>query len=347
MRTLFASLMIIVYAVLLVSEIDSFLIRNQLPWQKLQQSYLFMKTRDEEQFSLFRTASLGIWKGVQTGYDPADDMVEDYMYTEVSYKESGNEVVHVNGIVAGEIRADCETSYDSERLQSKEVGRYTVGKLPNIKSCHNCLLRGPAPTRRGMSTELLLYQPDTEGDMRLRVLLAYKPIDFQEIQGVGPVPSALGLTDIIIVRERREKRPLKLDEGPDQMWRPSEPNRACGPFAAKYSYSATSLVEKHPVPTQGNGLKPLSLAMPRSESGHEEGWGEVYERSFPGGITIEAGSVVYAGLETRYRVLWQPSSIDKRAYCAEVAFRALENVLVDGDAVRVSPPQVLDFTVME
>ena len=46
------------------------------------------------------------------------------MYTEqnLEYISSDDSIKHTNSIVAGEIRADCEVCFDSERLKSKEVG---------------------------------------------------------------------------------------------------------------------------------------------------------------------------------------------------------------------------------
>jgi hypothetical protein len=48
--------------------------------------------------------------------------------------ESDSSVRHFNSFVAGEIRTDCEVCFDSERLRTKEVGVYQVGKL-KYKSC--------------------------------------------------------------------------------------------------------------------------------------------------------------------------------------------------------------------
>lgn len=314
--------------------------------------------RDLEQFELVRKSMLGVWKGVQTGYDPAEPMVEDHMYTEVSCSEEGGDLVHVNGVVAGEIRADCEVCYDSERLKSKEVGRYSPGKLPGMRACYNCVLRGPAPTRRGMSMEVLLHCSDEsplgENDMRMRVLLAYAPIDFQEVEGAGSVPCALGLTDVILVRERRgPRRPLKLDEGPDVMWRPPAEGGAAGTrsgsgpeLSQRDTYSPSGLVARE------TGLRlpysPLQLPAPTDASPAAHARADLYERSFPGGLRVEAGAVVYAGLESRLRVQWVVDDNGpgvKGCFRAEVAFKALETVTVEAQGVRVSPPEVLGFTV--
>ena len=43
-----------------------------------------MGKHDAEQWTLFKENTVGYWKGLQAGYDPQDDEVEDYMYTEVT-----------------------------------------------------------------------------------------------------------------------------------------------------------------------------------------------------------------------------------------------------------------------
>lgn len=40
------------------------------------------------QFEIFRRNSEGNWKGIQTGYDPLDEALEDYLYTEVTVQPS-------------------------------------------------------------------------------------------------------------------------------------------------------------------------------------------------------------------------------------------------------------------
>jgi len=274
---------------------------------------------DEEQWEMFIRNSAGYWKGIQTGYDPSDDQVEDFMYTEVNMchtkTETLDELVQTNSFVAGEIRADCEVCYDSERLKSKEVGKFTVGKMKNVRVCGNVDLRGPAPTPRGLSTELSFRHDDS----RLRVLLAYKPIDFQEVQNVGMIPSALGLSDIVVVRERIEKRPLKLDQDPDSMWRPTTNKEAFDKFSkqgflsgSRRTYNPSGLEFSDRLPNLTSGLSPLKkcdgpAAAPGTAIAGATGGGaagavaasavvvaaaaeeddDVYRRVLPGGIYIE------------------------------------------------------------
>ena len=107
--------------------------------------------------------------------------------------------------MAGEIRADCEVCYDSERLKSKEVGVYSVGKMRS-RLCANVEIRGPGVTPRGLSTEFCFRHADG----RIRVLMAHAPIAYtKNVNGLGNIPSTFVLKDIVIVRERLNKRPLK------------------------------------------------------------------------------------------------------------------------------------------
>mgnify|MGYP006077727825 CR=1 FL=1 len=156
----------------------------------------------EQQFDMFKKNNVGHWKGLQTGYDPQDDEVEDYMYTEVTYTndDETGELKQKNGYVVGEIRADCEVCFDSERLKEKEVGSFgpEKNKMRGIRTVHNVDLRGPAPTPRGLSLEASIRH----GDGKLRVLFAYTPLDFADFLGLGQVPVAMGLTDVIVIRVR-------------------------------------------------------------------------------------------------------------------------------------------------
>jgi hypothetical protein len=58
----------------------------------------------------------------------------------------------------------------------------------------------------------------TQGDGRIRVLLAHSPVDFMEVEGMGVVPSTFLLKDIVVIRERLNARPFNLDVDPDSMW---------------------------------------------------------------------------------------------------------------------------------
>ena len=80
----------------------------------------------QKQFDMFSKNQIGKWIGVHTGYDPEDDMVADHMYVESLLEKVEDGIKHYNSFVAGEIRTDCETCFDSERLRTKEVGTYQV-----------------------------------------------------------------------------------------------------------------------------------------------------------------------------------------------------------------------------
>ena len=144
---------------------------------------------------------------MHTGYDTEELDVADHMYVESLLEKTSEGIAHFNSFVVGEIRTDCETCFDSERVKTRKVGTYSPGKLSlQYKTCACADLRGPSPTPRGMSMEITLR----EGESRVRVLLAHEPYQFEDIGGIGQVPCTMLLRDIVIVRERLGERPLEL-----------------------------------------------------------------------------------------------------------------------------------------
>ena len=285
------------------------------------------------------------------------------MYCESNLEKNadGTEVKHINSLVLGEIRADCEVCFDSERLKSKEVGTYSLGKLKS-RVCANVDIRGPGLTPRGISTELIFRHDDG----RIRVLLAHSPIDFVEVQGVGSVPSAYALRDIVIVRERLDKRPLKTDSNADIMWRPTADGTFAGPFTgSRQRFSTQGVVESEAVSfaslpacqVVSDEVK-SALTGDKQQDDHKSSTGnsdseieggEMYTRIFDGGIMIEAPWIIAAGLEVRARVSWVPCAGTSSAptlYAADVGLLAVAEVmqLPTGNSVLV-PPKLIDFYV--
>ena len=311
------------------------------------------------QWELFVTHHTGHFFGIQAGYDPEEPTVEDYLYCEQRLEPSadGSEVKHVSALVLGEIRADCETCFDSERLKSKEVGTYRVGKLKS-RLCANVEVRGPGLTPRGISTELILRH----GDGRVRVLLAHAPVEFADVAGVGSVPCVYALKDVVIVRERLGRRPLKADTDPDVMWVPTADSTFAGPYdGIRERFGAAGVPEQEAVAfDELPACKVLSeqvQAEMQQQAGGAEGdhlassgsGGELYRRVFAGGILVEAPWVVAAGLDERARVSWAPcagASARPVVVAADIAVRAVTDVatLPAGQTVLV-PPKLVDFFV--
>lgn len=108
------------------------------------------------QFQLLKQYQLGNWIGIQTGYAEESSDVADFMYCneDLVLSPDESEVMHTRSLVLGEIRADCEVCFDSERLKTKVIGKYSAG---NIRSrfCENVELRGPGLTPRGLSLECM------------------------------------------------------------------------------------------------------------------------------------------------------------------------------------------------
>lgn len=301
-----------------------------------------------QQYSFFVENNLNkdqAWKGLQAGYDPQDDEVEDYMYCEQLFDfmtPAEDEITQINTFVRGEIRADCEVCFDSEQLKSKEVPyKYKLGTLNGIKCCQNVDVRlGPTP--RGLSMENNFRHKDG----RIRILLAFAPIDFE-----GNVPVALGLTDIVIVRERLGRRPLKLDDkdgGFDEYWR--ETSEASydqlmieGNLKSKviYNYDCENSESLITAMEQITDLK--LCALPEDEENF------VYKRVFPGGIKIEAQAIVLPGQTTEVKISFVPSPQESILYESSLAFTAIEpDMSTDKeDMIQLKPPQLTQFQLTQ
>lgn len=326
-----------------------------------------VETFHKNQWELYLQHHVGRWVGIQAGYDPDLVEIEDYMYCETLLEKNveNTQVKHISSLVLGEIRADCEVCFDSERLKSKEVGTYSLGNLRS-RVCANVDVRGPALTPRGISTELIVRHDDG----RVRVLLAHSPIDFVELEGVGSVPSAYALKDIVIVRERLEKRPLKSDDNPDIMWQPTVDGIFSGSFAGnRQRFSAQGVVESEMVSfaslpacqVLSDEVKELLVSSSTSDeqqndhksssssNNNSNNSGDIYKRVFDGGIMIEAPWIIAAGLEVRARVSWVPCggrSSKPVLYAADVGLLAVAEVtqLPAGNTILV-PPELVDFYV--
>ena len=170
----------------------------------------------EAQWELMKKYQLGNFIGIQTAYDPDNDDVAEFMYTQSNLvlDDNTNIITHTNSIVAQEIRSDCETCFDSEKLKSKVIGQYSKGKLRS-RLCESCEVRGPGLTPRGLSTEFIIRHEDS----KIRVLLAYEPYYYDtNPNSYEDSKPAFKFSDYIIVRERISRRPLNLDDDPDNLW---------------------------------------------------------------------------------------------------------------------------------
>lgn len=317
--------------------------------RKLQTSNLKMASEaSEQQYSFFVENNLNqgqAWKGLQAGYDPQDDEVEDYMYCEQLFDfmtPAQDEITQINTYVRGEIRADCEVCFDSEQVKSKEMPyKYKLGTLNGIKCCQNVDVR-LGPTSRGLSMENNFRHKDG----RIRILLAFSPIDFE-----GNVPVALGLTDIVIVRERLGRRPLKLDDkdgGYDEYWRQTSTESYDQLMTEGYLNSKVMYTydceNNDALITAAEQITDLKLChIPENEDNF------VYQRVFPGGIKIEAQAIVLPGQTTEVKLSFVPSSQESTLYESSLAFTAIEPETdgVNDGMIKLKPPQLTYFQLTQ
>lgn len=228
--------------------------------------------------------------------------------------------------------------YDSERLKSRVVGTYSIGKLRS-KLCSNVELTGPAPTRRGLSTEISI----THDNSRMRVLLAYVPIDFRSVEAVGSVPCTMGLTDVVVVRERLGKRPLKLDVGPDVMWQDTADTvfDSCSNYLCNTAvYDSTGIVIN-----KDEIILDTFPVIPTKSSDDM-----IYTRTLPGGLLINAASVIRHTDPAMIRISWMPEHVNAESdgnvcYSAAITYSALNELVEDENGVRIMPPSLIEFSV--
>lgn len=318
-----------------------------------------LQTFHNAQWDLYVRNHAGYWKGVQTGYDPENVEVADFMYTEVNLakNDENDQIIHTNSYVQGEIRSDCETCFDSERLKSKQVGIYSPGKLRS-RLCANVEIRGPGVTPNGLSTEIIFRHDNG----RMRILLAHSAIDFMEVEGMGIVPSTFLLKDIVVVRERLDSRPYDLDVGPDLMWVPTPSSAFEGSYegqrqrfttTGKLSSDIVSFATLPPCKVTDVEVDELLNSYLEdnviiSKDPAIESQDDMFRRVFKGGLLVEAPWIVSSDVGVRARITWKPDTSDK-LYAAEIGLFMSSSAafqLPNGSA-RLAAPVLTDFFVDE
>lgn len=171
-------------------------------------------------------------------------------------------------------------------------------------------------------------------ERRVRVLLAYTPVEFKEIPQVGEIPVAFTLQDIVIVREKLNSRPLKEEHKEDILWCPVEGDVS--------SLAVTGQRRRCLVDGRVDSVElPQQLLQKPSQEG-------LYQRVFPGGIVVEADEAVAVGALGRVRVTWMPSATVAvpPVFAAEIAFSVKDEVGTTprGEAF-IAPPLLADFFV--
>ena len=356
----------VIAVLLLLINVDraiSFVATNSRRYRHLKQMQTHNSNNNnnnDNDFELLKSYHLGNWYGIQTGYDPLDDLVEDYMYSYNNYDPIYSDVNSINNdntkissirhstsLVLGEIRADCEVCFDSERLKTKEVGTYTVNEKDKLhKYLYFSTIKGPGVTRNsGMSIEIGMRS--LLCDRNVRILLAYKPIMYRDIENSKyQIPAGMGLTDIIITREKLNNRPLKLDDNPDCMWKDTYNQIFDTANNNKYNgrqhvYGGNSCSEINKIENR----ELLSLTSIKTADAY------VYRRVFPGGIVVEADSTFEYDKSGQVRIIWVPNHAenDQQALfqCVDVEFKALDKYVIEGNNVKILPPSLVRYSVEE
>ena len=199
---------------------------------------------------------------------------------------------------------------------------------------------------------------------RVRILLAYAPSDWIEVDGLrDPVPSSMSLSDIVIARECRDERPLANYDAIHPLWTTVSTLEDLGIFSQEYSGHrfrslANGETDQIPLP---RGLLPLypktsaSRVIAIGDDDSNESDNMIYSRVFPGGVKVETVKQFDAGDEVLVRLSWAPDVTTAPAadcngsrliFAAQYSFSALDKVIeIDGQPARLAPPMLLDFFV--
>ena len=151
-------------------------------------------------------------------------------------------------------------------------------------------------------------------ERRVRVLLAYEPSEYALIEDSGiqeEVPIQYALHDIVIVRERRNQRPLNEDDNPDLLWKsfPEVNIMEAKIKGQEYrnlldgSVSSQEIESPATVSSLLKGSKGSGL-----EHNNDDSKG-MFQRLFPGGIIVQGDQVVTADSLSTFRVLWSPKAV--------------------------------------
>jgi hypothetical protein len=168
---------------------------------------------------------------------------------------------------------------------------------------------------------------------------------------VGEIPNEYSLTDIIIVREKLNSRPLNDDNNPDYLWRKVSENIVDSlVIGEKYRCTAEGTVGVSPV-DERTLVSPQDITSSSNEHQVKADYSDydVYTRLFPGAVFVEARKVITTGEPTTCRFTWVPTCAldnpDSLAYAAEITYTARSEVSERAGGYIVLPPLLEDFSV--
>ena len=351
---------------------NNFLYRKQLLLHMQAPSEEELEAYHATQWDSFKKNNLGHWIGVHAYHDPEEVDVADYSYceTKMDEKDDGSgSISQSTGFVRREIRADCEVCFDSSLLTMKEIAVHSKGKIRS-RLCANVELLGPFPTRRGLSLEIGFRALETSetGDGRIRALIGMVPVD---IDMADPnAPPSMFLQDIVVVRERLNRRPLDIpddQEGErDIMWRNANEineeqkekvysgiRRRCGPDGSfiEEAIKETTLKnimniddEEDEDEDSHNIEKSINSRFQTGASGIDTSSDMSFKRIFPGGLIVHTPWVISSGVPTSVSM---SVPYGNEVCVARVDFTPLIDADIQRGGMRVLPCTVTSFTVDE
>lgn len=178
------------------------------------------------------------------------------------------------------------------------------------------------------------------------------------VSDVGEVPIAYALKDIVIVRERRDSRPLNTDISPDVLWTPvgDEMKRLSGQGTRRTCLLDGSVQadEVHRLLGTFSSHQPNDATLTSRNNSEEDDDEEepiLFSRVFPGGILVECDAIIAASTPAQARVTWLPktnelNSPNALVYAADIDFIPRDDLLQTSNGnLAVATPTLSRFSV--
>mmetsp|Transcript_23364 Transcript_23364/g.55700 ORF Transcript_23364/g.55700 Transcript_23364/m.55700 type:complete len:428 (-) Transcript_23364:164-1447(-) len=317
--------------------------REALKNQPMKEGQMFAG----QQWNRFRDATLGRWQGIWQTYDIMGDM-QDERFCGVEVDSNGHpgegEVLVLSNVVqVGSVKSDCPTCFDSTDFKRLPVATFNWPSIARHLVVGDGYMNGPSVLRNGaMSSEICLRH----GDGRLRVTVQHAPVWEKDSEQIGP-PDALKVFRVIVAREAlRESPPTREAEAANP---PGEGNacfwRPVSPFKWHAVWRGTSRTFGKTQGEQGWAIPELE----EQDAWHGRPRGDqpnVWTLRLPGGVLVQAPTLVRPGETEQLRVAWLPEdSVLLRADARMVALKEADPEPEDEGVVRLLPPECIFFSV--
>ena len=287
------------------------------------------------QWDLFQKHhALGSWRGTWTTYNYIGDVLDSTVAAvdlHLDGGDGGTSCTQIHKIVTGSVKADCETCFDSDDVQSMPVAQYQLGNLGRNRLASVGMVCGPTLLRSGaMSTELVLRQ----GDGRVRVIFQHAPVWEAGVEPGSCPPQGLKLFRTTVCREALRDGPPSAaaeEASPPEKGNPKF-FRGVPPFHWHKKWAGTSWTWGPSTGDRGWSIG----EMEEGDAWHGRPMGDgmdVWSMRLPGGILMQCPRVIVGGQAGICRLAWLPEedTDDAMLLRIEAGVLALEPVPDEDD----------------